>query len=105
MRGLLKQLKHSGQNSTLPLRQFLGEQSDIQIEKGMHVFVVYRRAVLPENLPGDPGIGPARDFHAVQIALSAKTLRGRTDDRTLSGRAGVDQRAVDVPKKKAFCGH
>ncbi len=50
-----------------------------------------------QNLVRDGAIGAAGDLHAVQVAFAAETLDRRADHRVQTCRAGIDQRAVDVP--------
>jgi hypothetical protein len=50
----------------------------------------------------DSGIGLARDFYAAQIVGNAELFLEYIFERLDPGAAGIDQRAVDIKKKKAL---
>src|SRR5205814_1762348 len=91
-----------GQHAPFAARQFFFEELQIEIEERSDLLVRDQFAMFLEDLMRDADVGPPRDFDSAQVAVVAKPLRGRTDDGPLSSRARRDERAVDVPKKKAF---
>ncbi len=95
-----EQFRHSWKDPSLPLRQLVHEEFEIEIEKSRGRFIRHCDLLLPQNLVHDAGIGLARDFHPTQVVRDSELLLQDVLERLDPGAAGIDQGAVDVEKEK-----
>jgi hypothetical protein len=97
-----QQFLHSRQERSLASWQFTGQKFDIEIEERGRCLFARFNLLFPQNLVDDAGIGLPGDFHAVQIVGNAELLLQHSLERLDAGAAGINQRAVNVEKEKAF---
>jgi hypothetical protein len=90
----------AGQDSSRPLRKLVRQSIDIEIEKRARRRVVDRDLLFAQNLVHNSRIGPARDFDPAQVVGNSKLLLQDVFERLHAGSPRIDQRAVDIEKKK-----
>src|SRR5205823_1146284 len=100
-RQILEQFADARQHSPIALWQFLRKKRDVAVEKRVDVLRRCWSSMFLENLAGDRSIGPARDFHVAEVAIAAKPLNRRANKRVFSGRAGIHEGHIDIPKNEA----
>ena len=74
----------------------------VTIQKRGDVFGCRRDFVFLQNAGDDAGIGHAGDFDVAEIVLDLEAFFECALERFNAGAAGMNQRAVDVEKKKTF---
>src|SRR5204862_6321067 len=81
------------EQSSLTLRQFPGEEFEIEFEEGRGRLFRHCEILFPQNLVNDPGVGLARALHTSEVVDHAELLLEHMLEGLDSGAPGIDQRA------------
>jgi hypothetical protein len=95
-----EQLAHAGEGAGVGMADFMRKRVEVAAEIAGDVFRGIGQGKFREDAPGDPWVGASGEFDALERADDAKLLMKRGDQRAFARAAGVDQRAIDIPKQQ-----